>query len=221
MGKATCSVDECGGPARTRGWCDKHYRRWRRHGDPLVILQPTAGERFWAKVDKSSRCWIWTGARSSTGYGNVWHGGRYRPAHRVAFELLIGPIPDGLHLDHLCRVRACVNPAHLEPVTCKENVRRGEQGVLKTHCPAGHPYDEANTRIVKGGYRQCRTCDRERARLLRDYQGLVYGGTHCRHGHEYTPENTRIYKGTRFCRACAREATRRYRAARLSLLHVR
>lgn len=185
-------------------------------------MKLTAGERFWPKVDKSGPvpahrpelgpCWIWIASRTDLGYGKFGVGTAlgWVGAHRFAYELLAGPIPAGLTLDHLCRNTSCVNPVHLEPVTSAENVRRAAAAI--THCPAGHPYDEANTRIVKGGYRQCRTCDRERARLLRDYQGLVYGGTHCRHGHEYTPENTRIRKGTRHCRACDRDATRRYRA---------
>ena len=177
------------------------------------MAKRTAEERFWAKVDRSGRCWLWTGALTN-GYGNFYNGTCAMGAHRFAYELLVGPIPPGLHLDHLCRVPACVNPAHLEPVTCGENIRRGAAGVLKTHCPAGHPYDEANTRIVKGGHRQCRTCDRDRSREARGgWQGNVYGPerTHCRNGHEYTPENTRFYKGRRTCRACAREYTRQYR----------
>jgi hypothetical protein len=88
-------------------------------------------------------------------------------AHRFAYELLVGPIPEGLELDHLCRNHACVNPAHLEPVIHVENIRRGDtdaQGRCnrdKTHCPAGHPLDEANTYHNPHGWRACRTCNRE------------------------------------------------------------
>lgn len=82
------------------------------------------------------------------------------PAYRFAYEFLVGPIPDGLELDHLCRVRLCVNPAHLEPVTHAENNKRA--GVAKTHCKWGHPYNEANTyrRRDRPGNRQCRVCAR-------------------------------------------------------------
>lgn len=121
-------------------------------------------------------CWIWYGAMDSQGYGRVtfrvdgrrvWTG-----AHRAFYEGFVGPIPEGLDLDHLCRVRACVNPAHLEPVTRSVNLKRGEAGGLrekgpsainaaKTHCKRGHPFNEANTYREKSGARHCRTCGRE------------------------------------------------------------
>lgn len=94
----------------------------RREG--VVYGMPEA-ERFWAKVDKSGDCWIYTGSKSTNGYGTVRFNGGYGLAHRIAFTLTKGAIPDGLDLDHLCRTRACVNPSHLEPVTRKENARRG------------------------------------------------------------------------------------------------
>ena len=84
-------------------------------------------EDFWRHVDWSagpSACWLWVGSRQSMGYGNLSFGGRHQLAHRVAYQLGVGAIPDGLELDHLCRVLRCVNPAHLEPVTRQENLRR-------------------------------------------------------------------------------------------------
>lgn len=83
--------------------------------------------RFWDKVDKDGHdgCWLWTDATSWNGYGRFYTGSRVMSAHRLSYELAVGPIPDGLQIDHLCRVRACVNPAHLEPVTLAENIRRG------------------------------------------------------------------------------------------------
>jgi len=130
-------------------------------------------ERFWAKVDKTETCWLWMGGRNN-GYGYFRLGGTGGPrayAHRFAYEQLIGPVPDGLQLDHLCRVRHCVNPAHLEPVTSRENCLRGESlqaaNAQKTHCPKGHLYDAANTWITAEGWRACRTC--QNARNLRSY----------------------------------------------------
>ncbi|MFJ3170616.1 HNH endonuclease signature motif containing protein [Streptomyces roseus] len=126
----------------------------------------TLPARFWAKVaqEQPSGCWIWTAGLSPDGYGKFSSGGRYVRAHRLAYSTLIGPIPPGLHLDHLCRVRRCVNPAHLEPVTHRENILRGATlpaaNAAKTHCPQGHAYDEANTHREPDGRRRCRICQR-------------------------------------------------------------
>jgi hypothetical protein len=111
-----------------------------------------------------SACWIWTASVDNGGYGKFGVSGRVLGAHRVAYELLVGPVPEGLELDHLCRERACINPTHLEPVTRAENHRRG-YWVQRTHCVNGHPFDEANTYIrADNGWRVCRSCDRERQR---------------------------------------------------------
>lgn len=122
-------------------------------------------ERFWAKVDLSGDCWEWTAGKLPAGYGRFKMPNREALAHRVAYELLVGPIPAGLHIDHLCRNPSCVRPEHLEPVTPAENVRRGLSGTknaAKTHCPQGHEYTAENTYTPPKGGRYCRICGRER-----------------------------------------------------------
>lgn len=172
-----CSIEGCGAPHLARGWCDSHYSKWRRSGDPLGIRKPSESERFWAKVDCDGPipeyaphlgpCWLWTGAAYSQGYGHfVDAEGNHVRAHRWLWVKVIGPIPGGRVMDHLCRVPACVNPGHLEVVTPGENVRRGIAGAAlrnRTHCPRGHPFDEENTYYQKKNRgRQCRACRRER-----------------------------------------------------------
>lgn len=127
----------------------------------------TVAERFWPRIDKTSTCWLWTGAKQSAGYGHLYVEGRTHLAHRLAYETLVGPVPDGLVLDHLCRVHHCVNPAHLEPVTLAENFRRGvgleraaAAKLAKTHCKHGHEYTPENTRLNWKGARVCRECAR-------------------------------------------------------------
>jgi hypothetical protein len=126
--------------------------------------------RFTAKYEVAeSGCWPWTAYVNPWGYGMFRVASResMRLAHRVAYELFVGPIRAGLEVDHLCKVRNCVNPAHLEPVTQAENMRRSElparRGVhnaSKAACPQGHPYDVGNTYLTPNGDRQCRTCRR-------------------------------------------------------------
>jgi hypothetical protein len=124
--------------------------------------------RFVAKTvrDDISGCLIWTGTRNKDGYGgfNVSRWTK-RKAHRVSYELFVGPIPAGAELDHLCKTRSCVEPTHLEPVTHAENNARSSSltalNAKKTECIRGHPFDEANTRITPQGFRRCRACDRD------------------------------------------------------------
>ena len=141
----------------------------------------TVVHRFWSKVivRGDDECWDWIGAKTK-GYGRFnpdprRNGGtKQMPAHRWAYQQLVGPIPEGLTIDHLCRNRSCVNPAHMEPVTNKVNTLRGEsvsaQAARRTHCPRNHPYNEENTRWVRTPYgrgRKCITCERERDRRRR------------------------------------------------------
>lgn len=174
-----CVADGCDRAATACGCCHMHYKRLRRWGDPNIRRpKKPAEERFWPKVDKDGPlptvfrhrgpCWVWTGGKISTGYG-LFHPtkGTHALAHRYSYELMVGPIPEGLHIDHLCRNPVCVSPRHLEPVTPGENTRRGLSistfNALKTHCPAGHAYTPENTyrSPSKPNGRRCRQCQRD------------------------------------------------------------
>lgn len=131
-------------------------------------------DRFLSKVvppTEPGGCSEWSGPKTGGGYGIffTYDSGKQRNvgAHRYAYELHVGPIPDGLVIDHLCGTRACTVPEHLEAVTQRENVHRSEGrtavNARKTHCPQGHPYDEANTYTYRG-MRSCRACGVEKRR---------------------------------------------------------
>lgn len=192
-----CSVADCIKTAVARGWCSGHWHRWSKYGTPEGDGSPLPGppkdavSRFLEALDWAdmwyhdgtvrTRCLVWV--RSTTlGYGTFGVDGKLVRVHRWAYERWVGPIPSGLHLDHLCHNadptcvnlgddcphRACVNPLHLEPVTNRENNSRGRSGSAinsrKTHCVHGHLFDEANTHIDKRGRRHCRMCSRLRRR---------------------------------------------------------
>lgn len=134
-------------------------------------MNRTMEERLWSKIDRTGgpdACWLWT-ASSSKGYGRLYVEGRFRVSHRIVYELLVGPIPAGLQIDHLCRNHSCNNPAHLEPVTPRENTLRSPLGAggraRRTHCPQGHEYTPENTAVSSKRQRHCKTCKRERTRL--------------------------------------------------------
>lgn len=168
---AWCEVEFRPSPANLRAgrgrFCSKSCGQHGRYG--------SATKRFWAKVNRNGPvsshrpdlgpCWEWTKGQRGAGYGSFRLDGRPQRAHCVAYEWANGPVPDGMELDHLCRNRICVRPSHLEAVTHRENLLRGEGfaalNARRTHCHAGHPFDETNTYIDRRGERVCRTCARE------------------------------------------------------------
>jgi len=140
---------------------------------PTGINQESLKRRFWGKVDKKGpdECWLWTASKTDDGYGKLGKGTKYggwEHAHIVAYRLMIGEIPIGLELDHLCQNPSCVNPKHLEPVTHRTNLLRGNglpsRNARATHCPQGHPYDLLNTYYYPDGHRGCRECNRFKQR---------------------------------------------------------
>jgi hypothetical protein len=159
----------------------EHYLALRRaEGKRLYKpkVRKTSEERFWSKVDKHGPlsgyaphlgpCWLWTASKMQYGYGAFNFGPRIGRAHVFAYTVLVGPIPDGLELDHLCRVPGCVNPSHLEPVTHRENCLRGTSIVAvyaqRTHCKNGHEFTSDNTGRGRGNSRRCLACHRESER---------------------------------------------------------
>lgn len=149
---------------------------------PLSLVQThlpeyrSALERIIGKLSIGENgCWIWTGKLNQAGYGSIRDQGKWIRVHRLTYILFRGDIPAALHLDHLCRVRACCNPRHLEPVTCKENLLRGigvnAINAAKTSCPQGHLFSGNNLRIDPKGRRRCRTCQREQQRRRRLLHG--------------------------------------------------
>jgi HNH endonuclease len=176
-----CSIEGCAVPVRARGWCSKHYQRWMDHGStdtpppPKPRLPRPILTRLMERVDPRRKittplrdpwCWEWQGKLGSGGgkygaLGGVGGRGKIKSAHAVAYELFIGPVPEDLELDHLCKNTACCNPRHAEPVTRAENVRRSRNANReKTHCIHGHPLVEGNIYRYKVRGRERRVCRR-------------------------------------------------------------
>lgn len=130
----SCDVDGCelptGTPGTARGLCSAHYMRWKRWGSPLASApKETDWERFLRQVDQNgpNGCWLWTGTTNPAGYGRFWLDGKRVYPHRFAYEMSVGPIADGLQIDHLCRTPRCCNPQHLEAVTPQINSMRSRR----------------------------------------------------------------------------------------------
>lgn len=169
MAKRICSIPDCGGTHEAFGYCRHHYKKFRHYGDPLAASnQPAKEHHYWDLIEYGPNCWTWRG-----GIGGSYGSYAKIPAHRLAYQLAYGPIPEGLEIHHKCKNKMCVNPAHLEALTPKEHAHVEPRNPLggavnppKTHCLRGHPYDEENTMWHKQGYRVCRAC-----RAVRESKG--------------------------------------------------
>ena len=146
-----CTEPGCSRPAKGQGLCLMHWKRGRRDGSLTLkrkVIHAPPIERIFRHAIFTDSCWLWDGAIQPDGYVRTKVGGRITSIHRLSYEFCVGPIPSNLEIDHLCRVRHCFNPDHLEIVTRRENTLRGEspsaQNARKTHCPRGHPYDAKN-----------------------------------------------------------------------------
>lgn len=179
-----CEIKGCDKPTVARGWCDGHYTRYKRHGDPTFYKWSLGYtfERFFDQVNLDgpvsslgTPCWVWLGRKNSKGYGLFKAKDWNSNAHGWIYRELVGPVPEDKELDHFaCDRRECVNPSHMRPVSHRENVLRGKsaaaQHAAQTHCVNGHPFNKQNT-DERYGRRYCRQCARDRQRKYRERGG--------------------------------------------------
>lgn len=169
-----CTIEHCANNSHALGFCGMHYGRFKRHKDPLIIKRVypkralSLKERIENKILKTDKCWLWQGEIRKNGYGSIRINKKNYTIHRVYYELNKGQIPTGLTIDHLCRIKNCINPDHLEPVTLIENLKRGYgigvQNSNKTYCPKGHEYNG----VDKNGHRLCLTCRNVRNKIYQE-----------------------------------------------------
>lgn len=183
-------------------------------------MTPDILARFEAKVEPepNSGCWLWTAADDSTEYGMLAIARRPARAHRLAYEHFVGPIPPDKELHHICRVRRCVNPAHLLAVNRLEHIKHNRR-YGRAECPQGHAFEGSNLYVAPDGSRYCRPCRRASAkafRVKRQTKTTRPNGlkTHCAQGHAFEGEN--LYRhavtGWRSCRACRNASIAKHRA---------
>ena len=172
----TCYEQGCFKPVIAQYRCSRHYSHYRYHGGRTL---DHLDRMFTRILVNENGCWVWQGHKDKHGYGRTNIGnGKIRNTHVLFYEMLLGNIPKGLELDHLCMNQSCVNPDHLEPVTHAENLKRWGESLRITHCLEGHEYDSQNTYTNKLGRRICRKCSNEagkryrlRRRYGKDYEG--------------------------------------------------
>jgi hypothetical protein len=173
-----CAVSWCDRTAVARDYCRRHYHRLVRYGDPeggkYYEGLPVVERILRRIVLTDTGCWEWQGYADVHGYGQMGLGNKVYLVHRLSYEAHVGPIPDGMMIDHLCRYPRCVNPAHLDVVTPRENLMRSDltfagRKARQTSCIHGHLFDEKNTWVSKDGRRKCRKCSarNQRARYHR------------------------------------------------------
>lgn len=185
-----CAFQGCGKKRHTRGFCAAHWQQCRKGQElrPLYLKSRQIGtppriafdEQPCPRTDLEGPCHIFRGRKSSKGYGMVWFVDKDIGAHVYLWELKNGPTPENLEIDHQCHVRACCNVNHLRAVTHKVNMTENVAESIcwkvhraKTHCPYGHPYDDANTNRKPNGHRACRTCENERKRMRRRLKNMA------------------------------------------------
>ena len=166
---ATRKVAPGDNPNKPKVWNNRVYAR----GYKGVSRPRPVEDRLWPRVTKTETCWLWHRAEPH-GYGKISVNGRHEYVHRVVYEMLRGPIPEGMQIDHLCRNKLCCNPDHLEPVTRKENLARGiDANAAKrnqSHCKNGHEWAPPNLRVASNGRRFCKPCADARRRAKRARQ---------------------------------------------------
>jgi hypothetical protein len=167
--RATCSL--CDREVVARGWCEHHYRRWKRTGDPTYserespFNQPLVRLMMWADLgENEDDCWVWQGKSvTKDGYGLISFQDGNVLVHRLMYELVVGPLIDDMEIDHTCFNRLCIKPAHLEQVTRSVNAQRRSARNRKIWCDI----HEEPWVTTAGGWRYCRSCNAQKARDLR------------------------------------------------------